>query len=406
MVLYLAFLKQPFKMRSALLLTLATCLLFSCKKKEPEVPVKDPFFGKHQYKGFVAHAIKTSDGNIVVCGDSNSYKAFIAKHAPDGSVVWRYSYPAADIREARALAACPDNEYMIVSKGDFIDSDQEQFCVNKIGANGELLWKKRYGTVDSDESFHIVRTYDDNYVIAGYSKTDIYLLKIKGDGTKIWANKFTNSTGGFVRDIIETADHSYVVAGNTNTVGNPLRDRAYVLKVSESGSKMWDNSFAKTNGDKEANAIVELPSGEFVLCGEQFLDAQHISDNQWQAFVLKMSATGQLIWDKDYGEQTSGEMGYDIISDGGTGFVICGRKVQQENGSSNAESNMHLFAVSADGTEKWTRKIASTQYEQLNHAIRLSNGNYVLIGSNQSGSTTFNTMSYYYLVGVNANGEM
>lgn len=390
-------------MKRLLLITLGFASLISCKKdKEPAAPPKT-IIGKHEFTHFASEAIMTTDGNIVILGQTNyGEKYFLAKYSVYGEQLWMKTYEKGDIIDARGIEECPGEGYMIISEGEFMGTKLDQIFVTKVNTSGDILWKKDYGTNESEAPSKIIRTYDNQFMIAGYTSlpaanNDIYLLKIDKDGNQKFAKTVAKPEGQSARDLIETADHNYVIAGTTINPASVIDHHLYILKVSENGDKLWDNQQIEPSGSLNGRGIIELPDGSFALCGEK-VSTTYDS----QAFIAKTSAFGTFMWKKEFGEADKGEIAYDIVSDGNDGFMIAGR-LQRTDIGNGSSSNIYYLGANAAGEEQWKHNVESTKQDVVIKCFRLSGGEYILIGNNYLSSSID---SKHYIIGISANGEM
>lgn len=141
--------------------------------------------------------IKTSDGNFLLGGSSNSGPS--------------------------------NNMTKSVSKGT-------DFWVIKLSADGELLWQETYDVGAGDILTSIIENEDRTIVLAGHSKSesagrkkddkgisDYIVLKVSEKGEEIWRKAVGSNGEDVLRKMIETRDGGYLMAGTSN--GTSSRDR-------------------------------------------------------------------------------------------------------------------------------------------------------------------------------------
>jgi len=71
--------------------------------------------------------------------------------------------------------ATPDGGLIVVgytqsNDGDILKTHNLiDLWVTRLDKNGEVIWNKTYGGSGDDYGYSVIKTSDDNYVIAGYS---------------------------------------------------------------------------------------------------------------------------------------------------------------------------------------------------------------------------------------------
>ena len=123
-------------------------------------------------------------------------------------ILWEHSYGGTNDDRPWTTGQTSDGGYMVIGKsqsfdGDVIDQHGAlDYWLIKININGELEWSKSYGSSMSDIPYQIIKTLDEGFVIAGYSKgydgdvtdnwgnADYWIIKINSVGELIWQKTF------------------------------------------------------------------------------------------------------------------------------------------------------------------------------------------------------------------------
>jgi hypothetical protein len=78
----------------------------------------------------------------------------------------------------------------------------------------------------------------------------------------------------------------------------------WVLKLDESGNKLWDRRFGGSQAD-EAKSIIPLPDGSYLVAGNSSsglgFDKSGLSRGFTDYWVVKIDGEGNKIWDTFYG---------------------------------------------------------------------------------------------------------
>jgi photosystem II stability/assembly factor-like uncharacterized protein len=146
---------------------------------------------------------QTFDGGYVVTGDKGN-DVFLMKADNMGDSTWTRTYGGDSIDRAKSVWQTADSGYFITGLTQSFGMGNWDFYLIKTNSNGDVIWTKILGGVNSDVGWQGQQTYDGDYVITGYTASfgsgceDLWLMKI-----------------GTAGDISEKAS---VVSANINTV--------------------------------------------------------------------------------------------------------------------------------------------------------------------------------------------
>jgi hypothetical protein len=180
------------------------------------------------------------------------------------------------------------------------------FWVVKLNNTGTLLWEKSFGGTEIDEARAITTTADGNFLIAGDSRSnnidlstnsgaaDVWIIKINSDGDLLWEKTFGGSSFDGVKAIHKTQDNEFLVAGNSrssdgNLTKNNGQNDAWVFKINAQGNIKWQTSVGGSNVDL-LMGITELNSGSIIAVGNTNSSDIDISENKGFSDVLIIKA--------------------------------------------------------------------------------------------------------------------
>jgi hypothetical protein len=140
-------------------------------------------------------------------------------------------------------------------------------------------------TVNRSKSYSIQQTQDLGYIAAGPQNFRIF--KLNEYGGKVWDKTFCEN-GGVARFVQEfqAGGYYYIVAGYADSVGAGSED-FYILKLNESGTKIWDKTYGGTDVDK-AYSIQHTEDGGFVVAGE----TNSFGAGDYDVWILKLDKNG------------------------------------------------------------------------------------------------------------------
>ncbi len=228
--------------------------------------------------------------------------------------------------------------------------------IQKVDANGSLLWAKALGgSVDPDRGYSIVTDASNNVYVCGFysgtvdfnpgvgvfnmtanGSTDPFVLKLNASGIFVWAKSFGNVYQDQAYSIsVDLSDNIYISGFYRSTVdfdpGASVFDMtatmdnsydAFLLKLSSDGNFIWAKSFGGTGADLGYTTTIDS-NGDVVLLGYfngfgDFDPGSGVStlttNGNYDVFIVKMEANGDFLWAKSMGG-TSADYGRAISTD-------------------------------------------------------------------------------------------
>jgi hypothetical protein len=198
---------------------------------------------------------QTADGGYVVAGYTTSFGAgradvWVLKLNSWGGVEWQKAYGGDYDDEARSIQQTSDGGYIVGGFTNSFDGIGGEFLVLKLNSIGSVEWQKTYGSSSHDWAFSLRQTLDGGYVVAGYTTSfgagsgDFWVLKLNSTGGVDWQKSYGGSDYDAASSVEQTSDGGYIVAGGTMSLGvSPpywyVQD-AWVLKLGAGGDIVWD----------------------------------------------------------------------------------------------------------------------------------------------------------------------
>lgn len=108
--------------------------------------------------------------------------------------------------------------------------------------------------------------------------------------------------------VVETVDGSYMVFGTTRSSDGDITDRSgndsdyWLLKISASGEIIWSKTYGGSD-DENASRITKTNDGGFLLSGYTTSNDGDVSGNAGfqDYWVVKIDAAGTILWNKNFG---------------------------------------------------------------------------------------------------------
>ena len=188
---------------------------------------------------------------------------------------------------------------------------------------GTLLWDKIFGFAGTDFGTCLVATPDGGYAVTGvldvtasqgqgnklrkHAGGDYWVLKLNAEGELIWQNYF----GGLQTDtpfaIALASDGGFFVAGSSDSEDSDISESrgsydAWLVKLSANGQLLWERSYGGSQMDTAYDMAVS-ENGNIVLVGDTRSSDQQILQNKGGAdlWYWRLNAEGELIEQKTFG---------------------------------------------------------------------------------------------------------
>jgi parallel beta-helix repeat protein len=352
--------------------------------------------------------IQTGDGGYAVVGEGNSKsgnpRGFLFKLDSSGNMQWNKSYSTGNLL---AVVQTRDGGYALDGVSVLIKTDSK----------GNVQWNKTF----SDEYVaSMVQTSDGGYALAGYATTaqvqngryesDFWLAKVNSAGTLLWTKTFGRTGDTEASSVIQASDGGYALAGKSNAYSDAGEYDFMLVKTDSSGNQQWLKTFGGAGGDSEANSVIQISDGSYVLAG----DTTAYGLGGYDAWLVKTDPLGNLTWTRTYGG--TGELlylnetlptvfgsngsGYDYAysliqtSDGGLAFV---GSSEYEPGAGTAYTVVWLVKTDSAGNTQWNETFGGPfQSWAGNSLIETNDGAFAIAGYEQEPG--FPWLGNYYVV--------
>ena len=203
-------------------------------------------------------------------------------------------------------------------------------------------------------------------------------------------------THDFSYSLIQTTDGGYVVAGTTASIDGDLTDKhrawwdAWVVKLSSSGSIVWKKSFGGS-GDDFAKSIIQTSDGGYALAGyTNSTDGDVLGKHgNYDAWVIKLNSSGNIEWQKCLGGDSLDEA-YSIIQTSDGGYAIAGGTYGDVSGFHGGLSDAWVIKLNSSGNLDWQKCLGGSGGDWGTSIIQTSDAGYAICGTTRSTDEGFN----------------
>jgi len=299
--------------------------------------------------------------------------------------------------------------------------------IQKLDANGNLIWVKQMGGTGSDYGYSITTDANGNVYTTGYfsgtvdfdpgagttnltsaGNIDIFIQKLDANGNLLWVKQMGgigNDSGNTIttdaNGNVYTTGHFQVIVdfdpgvGTTNLTSAGLSD-IFIQKLDANGNLLWVKRIGGSNEDG-ASSIITDANGNVYTTGyfQSTVDfdpgvgtTNLMSAGLTDIFIQKLDANGNLLWAKQMGG-TGADFGESITPDSNgnvytTGVFSSTVDFDPGVGTTNLMSagltDIFIQKLDANGNLLWVKQMGGNSYDFAFSITTHANGNVYTTG--------------------------
>jgi hypothetical protein len=321
------------------------------------------------------------------------------------SIEWQKSLGGTLFDTAWSIQQTTDGGYIVAGETQSNDgnvtgnhSGERDIWITKLNSDGGVIeWQKAYGGVSNEFLTKIKQTSDGGYIIVGYTESnngdvtvnhggaDGWIIKINATGDIQWQKTYGGTFSDVLTDIYQLSDGSYIASGGTasnngDVTGNHGIFDAWVVKISATGILQWNNVYGGTNFDYFSSIKISTDGG-YILAGQTQSNNGNVSGNHGASdfWIVKISNTGVLQWQKALGgSQVDIANSIENTNDGG--YIVAG-KSDSNNGNVTGNQgfdDVWVVKLNATGVIQWQKTYGGTSTEGASSIHQTTDGGYII----------------------------
>lgn len=236
-------------------------------------------------------------------------------------------------------------------------------------------WEKNFGEDSVETATFIRQTLDGGFITCGTSGIteadyQVYALRIDQFGKKVWEKKYGTSDIEVGHAILELEDGGFMVLGSKDSSGFK---RAFIFKIDAFGNFIWQKDLNILGLQNDLLTMTKTTDG-IVIMGTDIIDTD---DSQIE--LIKIDQEGNIIWENLYGSSRRFNVGTDLegLDDGG--FVIVGSSLDPIT----LVFRVFLAKLDKDAVVLWGKVYESLDYGIIRDIKQLPNGGFILCGESR-----------------------
>jgi len=291
---------------------------------------------------------------------------------------WEKSFGGRGYDRVNAMASLADGGLALAglsrsSSGGWRDAE-----ILKLDQDGELVWQRRFELDGLNELNSIVERVDGGLVAAGETSrgagwNDAWIIKIDGSGNLEWERTVGGSSRDTAKSIVLLTNGGSIVAGATLSKSKGWAD-AWVFKLDSDGKVQWERKFGG-RGEDEANAVIELKDGGYLLAGYTESSGEGGKDG----LLIRLHSTGDLLWEKTIGGLADDEFTSLAEMQNG-GYGIAGWTASKGAG----RKDVWILNINESGEVIWERTFGGSRDDSAESLAALASEGLVVAANTKS----------------------
>jgi len=282
------------------------------------------------------------------------------------------------------------------------DYSINDYVVIKIDSDGNILWQKKIGGINSDIGYAVAVDGSGNVYVTGYQGSDVYggtydygVIKLDTNGNIIWQKKIGGTGDDYGRGIAVDGSGNVYINGSQSSDDYGSNDYG-VIKLDTNGNIIWQKKIGGT-GDDYGWAIAVDGVGNVYLNGYQ---ASDVYGGTYDYGVIKLDSSGNLLWQKKIGG-SSNDYGKAIAVDGSGNVYLNGNQASDVYGGTY---DYGVIKLDPNGNILWQKKIGGVSTDN-GYAIAVDGSGNVYLNGIQ-GSDVYGGTYDYGVIKLDTNGNI
>ena len=236
-------------------------------------------------------------------------------------------------------------------------------------------WARTYGGSKDDRANSFQQTSDGGYIVFGSSESfgaNIWILKLNISGDIEWQKTYGEQFNIFTHNtysIQKTNDGGYIIGGSIPVSG--LGQQFWIIKLSAEGDITWQKSYGNVDINY-VNSLQQTGDGGYIVAGNTGIN----DDKGYSFLILKLFFDGTVEWSKTYGGIRDDKPSSILLTSDG-GYIVAG----YTNTSGAGSSDIWILKLASDGNIEWQKTYGESQADQAYSIKQTNDGGYIVAGS-------------------------
>lgn len=372
--------------------SLMLCLtIISCSKTDLQKGVES--FSSSSFKTFESRIygndlLVNTDESLIVAGaaiedGAISFRPCVLDINAQEEISWLRFLPdnAEYVTSVINIHLTANNHYLLLlNSRDKNTNDTYRIDLRKVDQLGNIIWTQKI-PLDSINliSTSVVELNTGDYIIFSEDQQNIsppnklHLTRISSDGEVIWAKTIEESQASTSSEMIYFPEEGSII-GMSQSNNGLFNGAIDIYKFDLDGNLIWQKPLA------ESATLWPSSSHLKKVAADHFM-AMFTANNN--VVLMNIDSDGEIAWEKTYGGRES-DVAQDLVQ------TLDGQYVLLSNTSSfgNGGLDVMLTKIDTEGNAVWKKVYGSASSDQGGKLVELSNGDLVVMGNSNEGSSS------------------
>ena len=253
---------------------------------------------------FAFRTRRLADGGFVLAGFTDSAgaggtDALLMRLDPEGRPLWSRTYGGAQGERAVDVVPLPDGGFVVSGETASEGAGKRDVMLLRTDAQGETVWRRAYGTANTDRGFSLAAMPDGGFLVMGlrvaegdddYAKRDALLLRTDAEGNELWTRTYGGAGDDVAHAMRALPDGTLLLSGYMASRGAGGAD-AWVMKLDARGGVIWETVWGGP-GEERMMAGIPLGDGGVAVVGNS---ASFGASGPGDAYLLRLDAAGRVL---------------------------------------------------------------------------------------------------------------
>lgn len=251
---------------------------------------------------------------------AGAFDAFLTRWGVDGSPVWSRQWGGEGPEFAQAVVLGPDGQAFVAGYSPSRIDQQtvaggHDVFLTLHDAEGGYVWTRQWGT-DADDYVYGAARAGDGVVVVGYTRgafdgfenageADAFVSLCDASGALLWSRQFGTPATDYAQAVHVDGEGNVLVGGySAGQLGDDPdlgAEDAFLLKLSADGELLWVRQWGSDTTDY-ALSVSSDASGNAYVAGYTYgaIGDQAVIGGE-DGYLSKLSSAGELLWTRQFG---------------------------------------------------------------------------------------------------------
>jgi|GEM_PF-5563612 len=357
------------------------------------------FQKSYDVNGVSQSADVTDHGQLVIIGTTEQDNVFLLKTDRNGNVLWMKTYGDTLGDKGQCVTATRDGGFIIAANTFNSGAGKTDVWLIKTDSSGVIQWSRTYGTSNWEDVTSVRQTKDGGYIASGSTMGgfvidhDMFLFKTDSLGVLTWNKRFGGAGYDDSYCVLQTIDNGYLLAGSTFSYGVGIGHMdGLLVKTDSNGVIIWSKTYGIT-GNQCITSVRPAKSGGYAMVG--YTHVFGMSDS----YVSRIDESGNLLWSKIFATPAWDRPSrLEETADGG--YIIAGTAA----GTYGYLEDGYLVRIDSAGQYLWGKVYDRSDNDHFVGAFELPDGAYLVAGNTLITNGT-QTANQAYILNIDASGN-